>query len=210
MQRRWAGVVKNNLDGAKLSAVQVAAQMSHGPIIAAAVGVAVFVLELAGNAGMTEFLVSGWIGGAAKIKVAMGSVDSVVVAALLVVAELRRRCIPGALDLVHLADDWGRRGRRLGTHHVGDGRVIATAEALAVGIADFRRSTGIAIFVAVVDVGAAMVIEVAVCAFDAVMEAAALNVAEFARGCIPAVSVLGDAEGRRRGGHGIGRKGWNA
>jgi hypothetical protein len=178
--------------------------MSHGPIIATTVGIAVIVLELAGDSGMTEFLVSGWVGSAAEIKIATRGFDSIAVTVLLVLAELRWGCIPGAFDLVQLAHNRGRRGRDPITvaHQVGDSGVVATAEAFAIGVADFRGSTGIAEFVTIVDVGAAMVLEVAAGAFDAVVEAAALNVTKLARGSIPAVSVLRDAGGRRWRGHG--------
>jgi hypothetical protein len=80
--------------------------------------------------------------------------------------------------------------------HVVDGGEVSFAEAVAVVAAHLWRDVGVAELVAVVGVGRAVVLEVAASAFDAVMEAALLELAELGGRCVPAAWTLGIA-GRR-------------
>jgi hypothetical protein len=77
------------------------------------------------------------------------------------------------------------------------GRIVAAAEAFAVIPSRVVGNVGVAVFVAVLYIRAAMVVVVLAGTFDAIMEALALNVAELLRRRIPAALILSISRGRR-------------
>jgi hypothetical protein len=72
---------------------------------------------------------------------------------------------------------------------VGDGALVAETEAFAIVIDELRRNVWIAVLVAVVGVGAAMVFDVAAGTINTVMESALANLRETIRNVVP-LSVL--------------------
>jgi hypothetical protein len=76
-------------------------------------------------------------------------------------------------------------------------RIVAVAEAFAVIPSRVVRNVGMAVFVAVLYIRAAMVVVVLASTFDAIMETLPLNVAELLRRGIPAALVLSISRGWR-------------
>jgi hypothetical protein len=76
-------------------------------------------------------------------------------------------------------------------------RVVAAAEALAVVPARVARNMGMTVFVAILYVRPAMMVEVLASTFDAIVEALALDVAELLRRRIPAAVILTISRGWR-------------
>lgn len=98
-----------------------------------------------------------------------------------------RRGVPGTIR--------GTPAPLRSAHQVRHGNVVTAAEALAVGRPHGRRNIGAAVLIAVVDVGAAMIAEVFAGAFNAVVEAAALNVVPGVGRALPVVTILSETRG---------------
>ncbi len=71
---------------------------------------------------------------------------------------------------------------------VADGDVIAAAESIPVVATEGALYMRVTELVTVVDVGAAVIIEVLAGTFDAIMKALTLDLLEFGRRCIPSAS----------------------
>jgi hypothetical protein len=81
---------------------------------------------------------------------------------------------------------------------VGHGYVITAAETIAVILAGARRNVGMSELFAIIDVWPAVVVEVASCAFDAIVESLPLDVAELLGRRVPATRSLSITRRRRR------------
>ena len=75
-------------------------------------------------------------------------------------------------------------------HHVIHGGLIAAAEAIAIVALDTRRNMGMTVFVAIVDVGSAMVVVVLSGSVDTVVISLTLNFAKLLRRRVPVAVVI--------------------
>jgi hypothetical protein len=70
------------------------------------------------------------------------------------------------------------------------GAVISLAEALAIVLAKVARDPGVTVLIAVIHVRTAVIVEVLAGAFDAIVKALTLGLAELCRRSIPSAAVL--------------------
>jgi hypothetical protein len=136
------------------------------------------------------------IGTAMILKIFASALEAILKALTPQRVEFVRREIPGANGRAHLHG----RPTHWPVHDVRHRDVVAPAESLPISPAQFARHTGVSVFIAIIHVRAPVVIEVPVCAFDAIVKAAALNIVPSVRRPLPVVAVLAKALRLKAGG----------
>jgi hypothetical protein len=197
-------------------AVVVAHHVIDSELIAAAEAFAIILAQFARDTRVTKLVAIVRVWAAVVLHVLAGSVHAVLKATALDLAELVGNCIPAVvivvatIRIVIVHRRWRRSIYRL-LSEVGDAYRITAAEALLIGIPHLMGHIRMAVFVAIVDVGAAVIVEVLLRAYEAILKAATLDVVEFAGRQIPVtvaimVAVLGGAGSRRgvRGANSVG------
>jgi len=138
--------------------------MSHRAFVAATEAFAVIINKLRWDVRVAVFVAVVGIRTAMIFNIATRSLDSVAEALAADLAETARRLIPGAA--LHF------------THNLRHLLLVSATEAGTVLLNELRRDRGIAIFVAVVGIRAAMVLGVPPRTFHSLLESPALNLTE--------------------------------
>src|SRR5579862_2658828 len=175
-------------------------QVPYADRVAAAECLAVVVPVGWRNIGMAVFVAIVHVGAAMIVVVPARALNAVMESAPLDLVELAWRRIP-----CHRRGRGRRRRRRSNrpAHQVRHRAIVAAAKSVPVHFTLFRRKIWVAVFIAIIHVGLAMIIEVSSCSFNSVAKAAALNLIQFLGRDVPStviiLSVSGRFWGRRRG-----------
>ena len=135
--------------------------------------------------GMTVLLAVLHVRAAVIIEVLAGSFDTIPESLAADLVEFIGSCVPRAIRGPH-APIWS-------AHHVRHGNVVTMPEAFAVGGPHRRRNIGMPVFIAVVDIGTAMIAKVFASAFHAIVEAAALHIVPCVGRAVPVIAILSES-----------------
>jgi hypothetical protein len=146
-------------------------EMRHGHLVATAEALAVAVHELRGHLRPAELVVVVHVRTAVGGKISLCGFNAIVKATALNFVEFLRRSFPSPQDAADNSDY--TIGRSIVFRHaliggapkMGNSAFIPASKTFAIGVAQFPLNTGVTEFFTVVDIGAAVIVEVFMCTF---------------------------------------------
>ncbi len=165
----------------------IAHHMLDGDLVSTAESFAVGFALLCGQVRISILLAVLYIGPAVIVEVFAGSFDTILKSLTSQLIKFIWRRVPRTVGSTHAP-----------VVHAGQVRhayVVSAAKAFAICAPHVLRNIGMAVFLAIVDIGTTMVTEVLVSSLDTVMKAAPLHVVPLIRRSLPVIAILRHARG---------------
>lgn len=167
--------------------IAIAHHMVDGDMVPAAEAVTVGLTLIRRKVRMTVLVSVVHIGTTVIIEVFAGAFDTILESLPAELIEFIWGSVPGTFRGTHTPV-----GRTRQVRHT---NVVSATEALAVGAPHLGWNIGTAIFIPIVDVGTAVIVEVLVSPLDPIVKAATLYIVPGVRRPLPVVAILADSGG---------------